>query len=103
MSEAVGEAGGLPPLRLRPFLFKIADEESGGVLGVAKEWRDYVAKSSDADASLITEKWERKMTLKYPTEKVKLTEDAKEAVLSLLHLCKMARVEERNIIHVWYP
>ena len=102
MSESFGEVIGCQPLALRPFLVPAADGEEGGLLDVDKTWVGYVANCDASAAFGVSDRWVEKMKESHPDESVDLNSDMTEAVGTLIELCKHARDQGHDVVHVWF-
>ena len=102
LSEALGQIRSTKPLPLRPFLNPVVDEADSGALEVARDWVDYVALCDMSMAKPASELWAAKMKAMHPDEEIEQTDEMTEAVESLLALCKRARTDNLDVIHVWF-
>lgn len=103
MSESIGEAAGIVPLTLRPFLTVSVDGADGGALSISDEWVSYVAQCPTSLAPAVAEKWLQKMREEHPNESIDLTPEMTEAVVALIHVCRFAKEKSLPVIHIWYP
>ena len=102
LSECLGELAGISPIPLRSFLTGVVDKADCGALAVGKKWVDYVAACGDSIALPASKRWTEKMKRAHPHEEIELTEEMTEAVRSLLVLCRNAKDEKLDVLHLWF-
>ena len=105
LSEVAAERVGVEPLLLSRSLVgevgTIDDGEGGGAEVVDPAWVEKVAALDEADAAEVTARWIAALGKAYGAD-LEVTEAAIRAVDSLIRLCKSARADGAQVVHVWY-
>jgi hypothetical protein len=77
------------------------DGEESAVEIVAQDWVRMIAAVQPADTERLLAQWARQMVAEYGDPTIAVTHEIRQAVSSLIALCRRASADGARIIHTW--
>ncbi len=80
---------------------KYVDEPEYGAIQLTPDFINFFASIDVSDVEQISTNWFTEMSKAYPAEKIKITEDAKQAIRKLIHISKQAKLNNNDMVFLW--
>lgn len=77
------------------------DEPEYGAIQLTPEFIAFFSTIDESDVEQISKNWFTEMSKTYPSEEIKVTEDAKEAIRKLIHISKQAKLYNYDMVFLW--
>jgi len=102
LSQEFASASGHDPIELGPYLEGLFDDSERGVLLVDDAWVSYAADVPKSEVRRVTERWGARMSHEYGDAEIAVTDATVQAVEGLVALCRRAKSEGQEMLHVWF-
>lgn len=80
---------------------RYVDEPEYGAIQLTSDFITFFSSIDDSDVEQISKNWFTEMSKAYPTEEIKITEDAKQAIRKLIHISKQAKLNNNDMVFLW--
>lgn len=77
------------------------DESEYGAIQLSSEFITFFSSINESDVEQISKNWFIEMSKEYPTEEIKVTEDAKQAIRKLIRISKQAKLNNNDMVFLW--